>query len=213
MESFKPDYFSLRPVHFWSPEGRWHHLGVRTPCVTHGWAHAQHTRLGVWRQRRAKGRVTDIYVAGQRILCSECQKEHKRLKALLVAARTQDPNAPRVAELAAELKATPYLALTLHPKINTMYFERHPWLAMKLPAIITHHHPPRRCHNRGDGRDSSLRSHAAGLAEARDAVPRGPHAARGAHAARLLGVAACDEAAHGQRAACHPLRRSHLNHQ
>jgi len=40
MESFKPDYFSLRPVHFWSPEGRWHHLGVRTPCVTHGWAHA-----------------------------------------------------------------------------------------------------------------------------------------------------------------------------
>ena len=92
----------------------------------------------MWRQRRAKGRVTDIYVAGQRILCSECQKEHKRLKALLVAARTQGPNAPRVAELAAELKATPYLASTLHPKINTMYFERHPWLAMKLPAIITH---------------------------------------------------------------------------
>ena len=68
VESFEPNYFSLMPIHFWSPEGQWHHLGVRTPCVIHGWAHAQYTRLGVWRQRRTKGRVTDICVAGQRIL-------------------------------------------------------------------------------------------------------------------------------------------------
>ena len=111
---------------------------LKTPCVNHGWAHAAYTKPGEWRQRRVKGRMTDRCLAGQRVTCTECKKEYHRLKKLLLAARSQDPKAPGVTLLEAKLKATPYRFSTLTPKVNELLWERFPWLAVKLPAYVTH---------------------------------------------------------------------------
>ena len=135
---FNHTTFSELDIDFWSPEAKWSHFGVTTPCLTHGWAHAHRTRLGVWRQRRVKGRCVDRCIAGQRVTCLECKEEHGRLKTLLQAARTQDPSAPRISELEAKLKATPYSYTTLNPKLNLLLFERFSWLAVKLPAVVSH---------------------------------------------------------------------------
>ena len=108
-ECFDADDFQRMPIDFWSPEGRWgRSRGVKTPCINHGWAHAAFTKLGEWRQRRAKGRVSDRGLAGQRVTCTECKKERRRLKELLLAARSQDANAPGIPVLQEKLKATPY---------------------------------------------------------------------------------------------------------
>ena len=38
----------------------------------------------------------------------------------------------------AEIKATPYRASTVHPKFTQLLFEKFNWLAVKMPAVVTH---------------------------------------------------------------------------
>ena len=36
------------------------------------------------------------------------------------------------------LQAATYRFSTLDPRVNKFFFERHPWLAIKMPALVTH---------------------------------------------------------------------------
>ena len=73
---FNASDFELLPVFFWSPERKWAHRGVRTPCPTHGWAHVDSvTVYEGWSQRLVKGLARDSCVGLQRCRCSACAKE------------------------------------------------------------------------------------------------------------------------------------------
>ena len=60
------------------------------------------------------------------------------LKGQLEALKSHDARSLRIAELEAEIKATPYRASTLHPKFNHLLFQKFNWLAVKMPAVVTH---------------------------------------------------------------------------
>ena len=89
-------------------------------------------------QRLVKGVFADYTIAGQVCRCSDCQKEHKRLADQLKAAESAHVNATQLSELRAKVKATSYSFMTYDPRVTKHYFDRHPWVAMKLEAFITH---------------------------------------------------------------------------
>ena len=89
-------------------------------------------------QRLVKGVFADYTLAGQLCRCSECQKEHKPLAAQLKAAESAHVDAAQLTELRAKVKATSYNFMTYDPRVTKFYFDRHPWVAMKLEAFITH---------------------------------------------------------------------------
>ena len=137
-ECFDADEFELMPIDWWSPAAKWASKGVTSPCVVGGWSHTHAVTLGEWRQRRVKGLSSDRCIAGQRTSCSICKARHDHLKKQLDALKTQDLSSPQIGVMEAEIKATPYRASTLHPKYNQLLFERFNWLAVKMPAVITH---------------------------------------------------------------------------
>ena len=132
------DGFALMPIDWWSPPTFWASKGVTAPCIVGGWAHSHAVSLGEWRQRRAKGLFSDRGLAGQRTECSLCKQQHAHLKQHLAALKTQDPRSAMITTLEEQIKATPYRASTLHPKFNQLLFERFNWLAVKMPAVVTH---------------------------------------------------------------------------
>ena len=133
--NFDDDAWHLLPIHFWSPGTKWH---IETPCKNHGWAHARYMRTYPgWRQRRVEGVFTDFTIAGQRVECSECKCEYMRLKALKEAAQAHNPRAQRLAELKAQMEASSYRGSTLDAKVNKLWFERYPGLAIRIPAVLT----------------------------------------------------------------------------
>ena len=132
------DGFALMPIDWWSPPTFWASKGVTAPCIVGGWAHSHAVSLGEWRQRRAKGLFSDRGLAGQRTECSLCKQQHTHLKRHLAALKTQAPSSAMITTLEEQIKATPYRASTLHPKFNQLLFERFNWLAVKMPAVVTH---------------------------------------------------------------------------
>lgn len=80
---------------------------------------------------------TDFTIAGQRVECSECKCEYMRLKALKEAAQAHNPRAQRLAELKAQMQASSYRGSTLDAKVNKLWFERYPGLAIRIPAVLT----------------------------------------------------------------------------
>jgi hypothetical protein len=91
LDCFDSDTFHLMPVHLWSPEQRWHHRGLRTPCHNHGWAHVDSVRTyPAWTQRYVKGVFDDFCIAGQRTECSECRAAYYRLKAIIKALKSHN---------------------------------------------------------------------------------------------------------------------------
>ena len=136
MPCFDPDAYHLMPIHFWSPGIK---FDVEMPCKNHGWEHAEYMHAyPAWRQRRVCGVFSDYTIAGQRLECSECKRENHRLKALIGAAKTHNARSPRIAELEAHRKATSFRMSTLDPTINKLILERHPGLAMLMPAVLSH---------------------------------------------------------------------------
>ena len=135
---FDDDAFDLMPIDWWSPPTFWASKGVTAPCIVGGWAHSHAVSLGKWRQRRAKGMFGDRGLAGQCMTCSLCREKNAHLKQHLAALKEQDSDSPMIATLEQQIKATPYSSSTLHPKFNKLLFERFNWLAVKMPAVVTH---------------------------------------------------------------------------
>ena len=133
--------WTLLPICFYSPTRplAWRRLGVQMPCARHGWAHARFvTVTNQWAQRLVKGVFTDFTLAGQKTVCSECRKEHGRLKMRLRAATSSGLPQAELDVLTAELKAASYGFMTYDARVVRAYFERAPWLALQLPALVTH---------------------------------------------------------------------------
>ena len=128
-------------IFFWSPSelAPWQKLGVRMPCARHGWAHARYVSvLGRWSQRLVKGVYGDFALAGKECRCSECRREYGRLDAQYQAAKSARVPEARLAPLRDKVKAASFGFQTYDPRVTAFFYERHPWLAVKLPAFVTH---------------------------------------------------------------------------
>jgi len=115
---FDADAFHCMPIDFWSPGTK---FNIEMPCKNHGWAHARYMRTyPAWTQRRSCGAFSDRSIAGQKMGCSECEREYRRLKRLRNAARSHNPRAPRIAELELQMQASSYRSSTLDPSVNKL---------------------------------------------------------------------------------------------
>ena len=109
------------------------------PCPWHGWAHLQYVKVyEPWAQRLVKGTHGDFTLAGQRGRCSECRREYAKLKERRDAAKSAGAPAEALAALEAKLDAAGFDWMTYDPRVIKFYFERCPWVALKLPAVVTH---------------------------------------------------------------------------
>jgi hypothetical protein len=135
------DQYDLLDVFFWSPSRlkAWKKLGVEMPCARHGFNHADKVTVKQrWAFRLVKGVFFDSILAGQECVCSECRKEHGQVNKHYLAAKSANANESILGELKAKVDAASYNWMTYDPRITAYYRERFPFVALKLPAVVTH---------------------------------------------------------------------------
>jgi hypothetical protein len=135
------DRYDLLDVFFWSPSRlkAWKKLGVEMPCARHGFNHADKVTVKQrWAFRLVKGVFFDSILAGQECVCSECRKEHGQVNKHYLAAKSANANESILGELKAKVDAASYNWMTYDPRITAYYRERFPFVALKLPAVVTH---------------------------------------------------------------------------
>ena len=129
----------LLPIYFFSPTrpNQWQRLGVCMPCARHGWDHASAVTVkNRWAIRLVKGVFSDWCLAGQECVCSMCRRERMSLDRQYQAAVSASAN--NVDVLKAKVDAASYGWMTYDPRVIGFYFEKMPWVALKLPAVVTH---------------------------------------------------------------------------
>jgi hypothetical protein len=135
------DGYELLDVFFWSPSRlkQWRKLGVVMPCALHGWKHAEEVTVKQrWACRLVKDITHDFILAGQECVCSECRKEHDQLNKHYLAAKSAGVNESILGDLKAKVDAVSYNWMTYDPRIIAYYQDRFPFVALKLPAVVTH---------------------------------------------------------------------------
>jgi hypothetical protein len=109
------------------------------PCARHGFNHADKVTVKQrWAFRLVKGVFFDSILAGQECVCSECRKEHDQVNKHYLAAKSANANESILGELKAKVDAASYNWMTYDPRITAYYRERFPFVALKLPAVVTH---------------------------------------------------------------------------
>jgi hypothetical protein len=133
---FSTEAATLKPIDFYSPTDSYAHMGVTTlPCALHGWDHDQYVKLGRWRQRLVKGMFRDRCLAGRQATCSKCKEAHDACKKEILNA---GQNTIERVRLKQKLKGLTYTFMTYSPKVSKFLWERHPFVCVKLQAVITH---------------------------------------------------------------------------
>jgi hypothetical protein len=135
------DRYDLLDVFFWSPSRlkQWNKLGVEMPCARHGWKHKDKVTVKQrWACRLVKDITHDFILAGQECVCSECRKEHDQVNKHYLAAKSANANESILGELKAKVDAASYNWMTYDPRIIAYYQDRFPFVALKLPAVVTH---------------------------------------------------------------------------
>ena len=135
------DGYNLQNIFFYSPSRlkRWRKLGVEMPCARHGWEHTDKVTVKKrWAPRLVKDMHDDFILAGQECVCSACRKEHEQLNKQYRAAKSAGVDETVLRKLKAAVDAASYNWMTYDPRIIAWYMERMPWVALKLPAIVTH---------------------------------------------------------------------------
>ena len=109
------------------------------PCSRHGWEHTDKVTVKKrWAPRLVKDMHDDFILAGQECVCSACRKEHEQLNKQYRAAKSARVDESILRKLKAAVDAASYNWMTYDPRIIAWYMERMPWVALKLPAIVTH---------------------------------------------------------------------------
>ena len=135
------DRYDLIDAFFWSPSrlNQWKKLGVEMPCARHGWKHKEKVTVKRrWACRLVKDITRDFILAGQECVCSECRKEHEQLNKHYLAAKSASVDESILRELKAKVDAASYNWMTYDPRIIAFYHEKCPFVALKLPAVVTH---------------------------------------------------------------------------
>ena len=135
------DGYDLLDVFFWSPSRlkQWKKLGVEMPCAQHGWKHKDKVTVKQrWACRLVKDITHDFILAGQECVCSECRKEHDQLNKHYLAAKSAGVNESILGDLKAKVDAVSYNWMTYDARIIAYYQDRFPFVALKLPAVVTH---------------------------------------------------------------------------
>jgi hypothetical protein len=135
------DRYNLLNVFFWSPSrlSQWKKLGVEMPCARHGWKHKDKVTVKKrWACRLVKDITRDFILAGQECVCSECRKEHDQLNKHYLAAKSAGVHESILGDLKAKVDDASYNWMTYDPGIIAYYFEKFPFVALKLPAVVTH---------------------------------------------------------------------------
>ena len=109
------------------------------PCARHGWKHKDNVTVKQrWAIRLVKDITRDSILAGQECVCSECRKEHDQLNQHYLAAKSAGVNESILGDLKAKVHAASYNWMTYDARIIAYYQERFPFVALKLPAVVTH---------------------------------------------------------------------------
>jgi hypothetical protein len=132
---FEPSKWHRMPICMFSPGDMWR---IGTPCARHGWDHSDSVQLVGWRQRLVKGVYSDFTLGSRKCICSKCRKEHTVAKLKLTDAKKQNAPAAQIEQLQADLKQKTYVFSTINPMVTKYYMERYPWVAMEMPAVVTH---------------------------------------------------------------------------
>jgi hypothetical protein len=128
-------------IFFFSPTkwGSSQQMQLAMPCARHGWAHARFVHVrNCWAQRLVKGVFSDFSLAGQECRCSECRRERATLKQRYDAAKSAGVEESELEALKSSVDAASFCWMTYDARVMAFYFERAPWVALKLPAIVTH---------------------------------------------------------------------------
>ena len=135
------DGYELLDVFFWSPSRlkQWRKLGVVMPCALHGWKHADKVTVKQrWACRLVKDITHDSILAGQECVCSECRKEHEQLNKHYLAAKSASVDESILGKLKAKVDDASHNWMTYDPRIIAFYHDKCPFVALKLPAVVTH---------------------------------------------------------------------------
>ena len=109
------------------------------PCARHGWKHKDNVTVKQrWAIRLVKDITRDSILAGQECVCSECRKEHEQLNKHYLAAKSASVDESILGKLKAKVDDASYNWMTYDPRIIAYYQERFPFVALKLPAVVTH---------------------------------------------------------------------------
>ena len=130
--------FDATDILFFSPAAKWGHLGVGTPCVLHGWVHADEvTVYDDWRIRTAKGVFKDSSIAGQNCRCRACARQKSTAKAERKLAQSAGIQQD-IERAHAKYKAITCNFMTYDSRLMRFYEQRFPFVAHKLPFFLTH---------------------------------------------------------------------------
>ena len=124
-----------QPIFFYSPSDKWPQLGIRTPCARFGWDHVDSvTVFEKWHLRLGRGIFSDTGLAGKLCRCKACRKEHDQIKKQYDAALRSGADATA---LKVKLKAASFNFSTIDSRVVRFWFERVPWVAIKMPFFVT----------------------------------------------------------------------------
>ena len=109
------------------------------PCARHGWKHKDNVTVKQrWAIRLVKDITRDSILAGQECVCSECRKEHEQLNKHYLAAKSASVDESILGKLKAKVDDASHNWMTYDPRIIAFYHDKCPFVALKLPAVVTH---------------------------------------------------------------------------